>query len=261
MPIIKKYRRRRPKKLFKRKAGFKKKFRRHTSAMPSRLITKVIGGFPDRYFAKLRVTNSFNLPTSISAYVAFKGNSPSTVCGPNVNNGGWNSNVPSGLTYFLGNSTDNPSVAPYTYGRVWSSSIKFIFVPTSGTGPTAYRAFVFPAVNDSANSIGASSLAIIAEQPMVRERFVNSNNTGRGLTIKHFASSRRMYGFKNKGAIEASTANYGFNYNSAPAYPWYWNFYVFGDNSTNIAGTVFWEMTYYCEFFQRNLLFSSAAPS
>lgn len=179
--------------------------------------------------------------------------------GPNLNNGGFAANNPSGAKFLIGNSSSEPSLAPYQFVRVWASAIFFRFIPVTASGPAFYTISVIPG-NQPASSIGTESLGLVGEQAYSRNRFVGKSFTGSYIGIKHFMTTRKIFGIKNKAAIEGDE-NYSHNYNNFPVKAWYWNVWINGDASTNMTGNVMCEVTYMCEFFTRQTLFSSTAPS
>lgn len=255
--------RRRPKRRFiKRKFGAKRRYIKRKRDSPTKVVTKTLGGFPDRFFCKLKTIGEFTPAASVSGYISWHSNSFGPNNAQNVNNTGYNSIYPSGLKFLLGASTDNPAVAPYGSYRIWGSVIKVRYTPT-GAGPVALTCCLFPSYgpNDDAPSIGASTLSTIGEQPYVKVGRVNGNNTGRGLLMKHMISTRRMSGLKHKAAIEGNQGFVGI-VGTPPlaANLTHWNFYIFGDSATNLTGRVEWELIQYIELFDRNCPYTSQPP-
>lgn len=248
-------------KSFRRKGTsrrFKRSKRKSFRSLPSITKNRTLGGFPERYFTRLRVTGSGAFPAAAQQYLTFKGNSLGINSGPSVNGGAFSAGVASGMSFLICNPADNPLTAPYTLYRVWGSSIKLRFTNIS-TGPAAVDYFLFPSIKSGIN-IGSSSINVIGEQPLVKSKSSVGNNTTKPIMFKRFMSVRKAFGFKYRSAVEGN-GNFSGTYNTDPVATWFWNIYAFGDGATNITGRYEYEVTHYVEFYQRSNLIPSANPT
>lgn len=251
---------RRTRRRFKRKSMRRRKARRDA---PTRVVTKVLGGFPDRYFCRLKAVNAETQVSLISSttFWSFYGNSIATGVGPSKQGGAYEANVPAGVQYLLGTATDEPAHAPYIFCRVWGSSIKISYTPTPD-GPTVVTMVVFPALiaaKDISPSGSTTGFNVTGEQAYSKIRQGPGAQTSKPMIIKSFMSTRKIFGL-HKAAVEGNPNFYHFSTTNPPS-PWFWNLYIYGDGSTNLSGSLNYEITYYVEFFGRSNQLSSALPS
>lgn len=251
---------RRTRRRFKRKSMRRRKARRDA---PTRIVTRQMGGFPDRYFCRVKCANNETQVTAtLAAYWSWIGNGVAVGAGPSKQGSSYENNYCAGVSYLLGNAGDKPALAPYILCRVWASSIKISYTPTS-SGPATVSMVVFPGINDARNiGSGATSAAfgVTSEQAYAKTRSGPGNQTSKPMVIKSFMSTRKIYGY-HKAAIEGNP-NFYHSYNTNPNSLWFWNMYIYGDGTTTpLSGNVTFEIIYYCEFFARSNQFASAAPS
>lgn len=230
--------------------------------MPTRIISKQLGGFPDRYFCRLKATGAFTPSAATSHYITWIGNSLMK-SGVSVNGGSITAANTAGAKYLLG-LPGAPASAPYAAYRIWGSSIKIKSSQATSTLTAQQLDYVLnpslsAASEPSDAGYGTSTLSVTADQPFAKTKSMVVNNTGKPLFFKQFISLRRIFGIKYKAAIEGDN-----NFVAATlveATPFYWNLHIYGDGSTNISPRVEFEIVYYVEFFERTNLLSTAAPS
>jgi len=255
-----------PKPKFAKKRRFRKPRRVKVKSkarrdMPTRLICRQPGGFPDRYFARLKVVGQNTLVAAVNNYIAwnFATITQPNAFGPNINNGGFQTNYPSGVSMLISNPGTAANVAPYSQYRVHGCTMTVKINPGS-SGPQMITAVLVPSTR-SISSYGAStSYPQLAEQAHSVTRSVSGNQTNRPLYIKKFISSRRLLGIKHKAAYEALQSQWG-GYNTQPSTGLYHNLYLSGDGTTNLVGLFEWEAIVFVEFFNRNSDLSTAAPT
>jgi len=254
-----KFVRRKLAKFTKRKAKrAKRMFRKKQKDFTTKVVTKVLGGFPERYFCKLRASGSGPLTVATSGYLAWRGNGIGNLSGPAVNGGTYASNYPSGLTYFIGNMADQPPVAPYYNYIVHASSLRVRLAPSDigANNPSIINVALLP-MNQDPRALGAQQWGIVSEQPRIKAKSISGNNTAHPLVIKNFRTTTRQLGFNLN---YTGNSNLLGGYNTSPQDLWWWGLYVTGDGTNNLNASIEWEVTYYVEFLNRSSLFSTNAP-
>lgn len=214
-------------------------------------MQRIAQGFPDAYRVPMRCTTNFVLAGNLNNYISYKGNGVYAT-GPNVNNGGYNSNVPAGIAaLFKSAEAAAGDTAPYVNYRVHGSRIVVLAAPTGG-GPVT-RMVVFPCRIDAA-TIGASNFNQIGEQPYACTRVLPPTQNIPPQAVTCDMLTTKLFG---EPSNFINDANFGANGTGMPVFGWYWNIYFFGDGATNVQINASVTIDYDIEFYGRANLLST----
>lgn len=240
---------------FKRRRTFKKRFRRRFGGSfrrryrrrgyrPTTQIIRRPSAFADRLFCKLRYVDRLDInsdpgPTNW----VIRGNS---LFDPDQTFVG---HQPRGYDTYAGASGGS---APYGSYRVWGSKIRVTTCLHENN--RLWVTAVLPSTV-AGGTLSANTMQI-AETPYLKYRYISSlqGGTSKG-TVKHYMSTAKVWG-QSKAAVKAES-DFTSVYNSSPVKTWYWNILMDSPDDTNTNFDVIVEVTYYCEFFDRNEISAS----
>lgn len=240
----------------------KKGFGQHKTGGTKMVVCRTIGGFPDRYYAKLRccVTApiaTFSFAASGTASLSFKLNSLVNPLG--------SAGTVTGFQNFLGPPTGvGDRQAIYTQYCIRAMSIK-VRVSTEATSTNN----VLPklAICPLPRTISTSSTTTafdLAEMPRAVSKDLNPNISQGGFAtqypLKTYYNMHDIYGLTKGSDIRLNDLWFG-TYSTGPSDTRYGTIAISTDslNTTDatLAFRVDAELTYWCEFFDRNLQFIS----
>lgn len=244
-------------KFAKKKRYAKKRFNKKRSKFTKSLSCKTIGGFPDRYYAKLRCATSHNATfVSTPFSLSFKLNSLLTPIG--------GSGICTGWQNFLG-APSSTAVRQAIYcnyivhgvtAKVWA------ITEVQSTNNYAPRLTVVPLPRTiSSSTVNAFNLA---EMPRARSRVLNANVTADALAVKPMKIYYNMHdviGIKRRSDIHLLDSLSDGTITTDPTDTRYAVIQISPDDGSGTDSTLAMkldvELTYYVEFFNRNLQFIS----
>ena len=212
---------------YSKKSKYNKRF-----SKPSVKILKRNTIIPDRYFTKLKFSETVDIRPTVAAPNArqvWRGNS---LFDPDQSSTG---GQPTGFDQLM---------SLYTNYRVYASSIKLQIMPLQTTSASFTKWCLYPC-NTPSNDLSPD---VGAERPYSKNTFVGGSGQNMRF-MKNFMSTKRLLGYNNILDNDNFIGTSGTN----PSTQWYWvaDYQTVGGLNNLDPGYMNCTITYYVEFFNR----------
>jgi len=204
----------------------------------TRCVVKGPSVIPDRYFVKMKYSDTIFLGGGVLQYASYvlRGNS---IYDPDFTGTGHQ---------VMG--FDQLCPALYQYFTVFASSVSVRFMNQSSSNPA--KVFLFP----SNSSVPGTDPLAVEEQAYSKRAYLSLNTAVGSTLINSYMSTKKMFGL-------SKLPDYALDFTGSstqnPANVWFWNIFVYGLSSAIPSSSIAVEfkLTYWVEFYNRAQLSTS----